>query len=43
MMEMSDKLVMNCRGLKEISVRYNRYVVNGKLFQTVAHDVGKRT
>jgi hypothetical protein len=40
---MSEKLVMHCRILKETTVRYNRYVVNGKLFQIVAHDVGKRT
>jgi len=41
--EKSDKLVMHCKGPKETSIRYNRYVVNGKLFRTVAHDVEKRT
>jgi hypothetical protein len=37
--EMSDKLVMHCRGPKEIVVKYNRYVINGKLFHTLALDV----
>jgi len=37
------KLVMNCREVKETAVKYNRYVVNGKLFCTLAHDVGRRT
>jgi len=41
--EMIEKPVMHCRGPKEIAVRYNRYVVNVKLFRTVAHDAGKRT
>jgi hypothetical protein len=41
--EMGDKLVMHCRGPKETTIRYNRYVVNGKLFRTQAHDAGKRT
>jgi hypothetical protein len=36
------KLVMRCRWLKETVVKYNRYVVNGKLFRTLAHDVGRR-
>ena len=40
---MSDKLVMHCRGPKETAVKYNRYVVNGKLFRTFAIDIGKRT
>jgi hypothetical protein len=40
---MTEKLVMHCRGPKETTVRYNRYMVNGKMFRTVAHDVGKRT
>jgi len=40
--EMTEKLVMHCRGPKETAVRYNRYVVNDKLFRTVAHDAGKR-
>jgi hypothetical protein len=34
---------MHSRGLKETAVKYNRYVVNGKLFRTLAHDVGRRT
>jgi hypothetical protein len=37
------KLVMRCRRLKETAVKYNRYMVNGKLFCTLAHDVGRRT
>jgi hypothetical protein len=37
------KLVMRCKGLKETAVKYNKYVVNGKLFHTLAHDVGMRT
>jgi hypothetical protein len=41
--EMTEKLVMHCRGPKEIAITYNRYVVNGKLFRTVTHDAGKRT
>jgi hypothetical protein len=36
--EMGDKLVMHCRGPKETAIRYNRYVVNGKLFRTQTHD-----
>jgi hypothetical protein len=34
---------MHCRGLKETTIKYNRYVVNGKLFHTLAHDVRRRT
>jgi hypothetical protein len=34
---------MHCRGLKEITIKYNRYMVNSKLFCTLAHDVGRRT
>jgi hypothetical protein len=30
--EMGDKLVMHCRGPKHTTIRYNIYVVNGKLF-----------
>jgi hypothetical protein len=41
--EMTEKLVMHCRGPKEAVVRYNKYVINGKLFQTVVHDTGKMT
>jgi len=40
---MGHKLIMHCRGPNEISVKYNRYVVNGKLFRTIAHDVGRKT
>jgi len=40
--EMNHKLVMHCRGSKEIAVKYNRYVVNSKLFRTLAHNVGMR-
>jgi hypothetical protein len=41
--EMGEKLVMHCRGSREIAVRYSKYVVNGKLFHTLAFDVSKRT
>jgi hypothetical protein len=41
--ELGHKLVMRCRGLKETTVKYKKYVVNGKLFCTLAHDVGRRT
>jgi len=41
--EMGERLVMHCMGPKETTSRYNRYVVNGKLFRTVATNVGKRT
>jgi hypothetical protein len=34
---------MHCRGPKEATISYNKYVINGKLFLTQAHDVGKRT
>jgi hypothetical protein len=34
---------MRCRELKETTIKYNRYVVNGKLFRKLAHDVGRRT
>jgi hypothetical protein len=34
---MEEKLVMYS------AVQYNRYVVNGKLFRTIAHDVAKRS
>jgi hypothetical protein len=40
---MSEKLVMHCKGPKETTVKYNKYVVNGKLFRTFALDIGKRT
>jgi hypothetical protein len=41
--EMGEKLVMHCRGPREIAVRYSKYVVNGKLFRMLAFDVGKST
>jgi hypothetical protein len=34
---------MHCRRRMVSVVQYNRYVVNGKLFRTIAHDVGKRS
>jgi hypothetical protein len=42
-MEMGEKLVMHCRRPRETTITYNIYVVNGKIFCTIAHDVGKRT
>ena len=39
---MGEKLVMYCKGLKKIAVKYNRYVVNGK-FRTLAIDIKNRT
>jgi hypothetical protein len=42
-MKMREKLVMHCRGPMVSAVQYNRYVVNGKLFLTIAYDVGKRS
>ena len=41
--ELGGKLVIYCRGPRETAVRYNKYVVNGKLFCTLAFDVGKRS
>jgi len=41
--ELGHKLVICCRRLKEIAVKYNRYAVNEKLFRMLAHDVGRRT
>jgi hypothetical protein len=40
---LGQQLVMRCRRLKETAIKYNRYVVNGKLFRTLAHDVARRT
>jgi hypothetical protein len=40
-MAMGDKLVMHSRGPMVTAVQYNRYVVNGKFFCTIAHNVGK--
>jgi len=41
--ELGDKLVWHSKGPIEMSFEYNRYVVNGKLFRTVAKDEGKTT
>jgi hypothetical protein len=41
--ELDGKLVMYCRCPREIAVRYNKYVVSGKLFCTLAFDFGKRS
>jgi hypothetical protein len=40
-MELGEKLVMHCRGPKVLAVQYNRYVVNEKLFRTIAYNVGR--
>jgi hypothetical protein len=40
---MGDKLVMHSRGSMVSMVQYNIYVVNGKLFRTIAHDVRKKS
>jgi hypothetical protein len=40
---MGHKLIMHCRGPKETAIKYNKYVVNDKLFCTIAHDVRMRT
>jgi hypothetical protein len=42
-MKIGEKLVMRCRGPMDSAVQYNKYVVNGKLFHTIAYDVGKRS
>jgi hypothetical protein len=34
---------MHCREPKETAFRYNKYIVNGKLFCTIAYDARKRT
>jgi hypothetical protein len=39
---MGEKLVMHSRGPMVSAIQYNIYVVNGKLFLTIAHDMGKR-
>jgi hypothetical protein len=41
--ELGDKLVWHSKGPIETAFKYNRYVVNGKLFRTVAQDEGKTT
>jgi hypothetical protein len=43
MKEMGDKLIMHCKGPMATTVQYHRYVVNGKSFHILSHDVGKRT
>ena len=42
---MGNKLVMHCRGSRETVVRYNKYVVSGKLFHTLVlmSGIGLRT
>jgi hypothetical protein len=40
---MGEKLVMHYRRPHETTVKYNIYVVNGKLFHTITIDIGKRT
>jgi hypothetical protein len=40
--EMGEELVMHCRGPIEITVKYNKYVVNVKFFRTLAFDAEKR-
>jgi hypothetical protein len=42
-MELGEKLVMHYRGPKVSTVQYNRYMVNGKLFHTIAYDVARRS
>jgi hypothetical protein len=42
-MKMGEKLVIRCRGSMVSAVQYNRYVVNEKLFHTIAYDVGKKS
>ena len=33
---------MHCKGPMVSAVQYNRYMVNEKLFRTIAYDVGRR-
>ena len=40
---MGDKLGMHCKRPKNSALQYNRYVFNGNLFSTLAHEVEKRT
>ena len=42
-MELGEKLLMHCKGPMVLVVQYNRYVVNRKLFCTIAYDVGRRS
>jgi hypothetical protein len=41
--ELGDKLVWHAKGLVKTTLKYNLFVVNGKLFHTVAQDEGKTT
>jgi hypothetical protein len=41
--ELGDKLVWHPQGPIETTLEYNRYVVNEKLFRTLAQDEGKTT
>ena len=41
--ELDVKLLMHCKGPRETTVRYNKYVVNDRLFRTLASEVGKRS
>ena len=38
---MGEKIVLHCRRPRVLEIKYNKYVVNGMLFCTIAHDVGK--
>ena len=40
---MGEKIVLHCRGLRVSAMKYNRYMVNGMLFRTIAHDVRKKS
>jgi hypothetical protein len=42
-MALGEKLVLHCRGPMVSAIEYNRYVVNGKLFRTIAYDVRRRS
>jgi hypothetical protein len=41
--ELGVKLVCHSKGPIKNALEYNRYVVNGSLFRTLAHDEGKKT
>ena len=40
--KMGEKLVMHCKWPKETTIKYNKYVVNGKLFHTLPLNIEKR-
>jgi hypothetical protein len=42
-MELGEKPIMHCRGPNVSVVQYNRYVVNEKMFCTIAYDVGRKS